>query len=146
MLVDSVSVLMEEPLYNYKLIEDVDTWQLAQLVQSVAPDFQVDWDLGVYPFWIGGYKRGGLYGALLVQPAKPFGRLEYLCIDPLVNKKQRATLTKQLIYNGLDYLKRIGSQVVLTSIDIDWPQEWHDVLCNRGAMKIATCHTYARRV
>lgn len=135
-----------EPQFNYKLIDDTDVRQLAQLVQSVAPDFGVDWSAGVYPYWIGAYRRTGLYGALLVQVGKPFGRLEYLCIDPLVNRKQRATLTKQLAYHGMNYLKSVGSEVVMTTVDIDWPEEWHRILQNRGAVKLNTCYTYARRV
>jgi hypothetical protein len=135
--------------YTYRLVTDdeSDVWQLSNLVRLVGPDYGVDWGRGVFPYWLGAFDREGvLWGALLVQPGKPFGRLEYLCLAPSLPHKQKATLTKYLAYSGLNYLHDVGAQVVLTSVETTWPSDWHKVLKRRGATPINECVTYARRV
>ena len=92
----------------------------------------VDWS-EVAPYWLVVKRDGKVQGALQVAPGKPVGRLEMLALDPGLDKKKRATLTKALVFQGLAVLKAAGAQLAMSVISRETPA-WKRVLKRRGGV------------
>lgn len=90
----------------------------------------MDWS-DVFPYWIIGEVNGEARGVIMAGPGKPFGRLEYLCLDPSLPKKQKAVLARDLSYAGVASLKAMGSQASLSHID-HTDEAWERIAQKRG--------------
>jgi hypothetical protein len=72
----------------------------------------VDWTLPLGANWILAYKDEELMGCIMVNPGAPFGRIEYLIVQPTLSKRWRAKTCKALVESAILCLKRTGSQLI----------------------------------
>jgi hypothetical protein len=103
----------------------------------------LDWSQ-VYPYWLIGEVDGVARGVIMASPGKPFGRAEYLCLDPSLPHRQKALLAKQLSYGAVAQCMMWGSQCVNSEIATH-DTAWAKIAEKRGWVQVGTGTSYMKR-
>ena len=115
-------------------------WQAAKLPTISG----IDWSLIYGNNWLVA-ETDTLVGCVMVQYGIPFGRMEYLIVQPGISKRLRSLVVRDLVYAGLERLSQYGSQAIyFGSLDTD--TAWHRVVERRGAVLIGTGKFYLKKV
>lgn len=67
----------------------------------------MDWSQ-IFPYWLVSERNGVITGCIQVSVSKPVGRLEILCVDPMISKKDTAQTVKMLTDYGVFVLRLQG--------------------------------------
>lgn len=94
----------------------------------------LDWSQ-VYPYWLLGELDGEPRGCVMVNPGQPFGRVEFLAVDPTLPHASKAILCRDLCYAGVASCQQMGSQAVLSNIDTG-DAAWRQIAEKRGWFSI----------
>ena len=103
----------------------------------------LDWS-EVAPYWLIGEVEGVVRGVIMVSPGKPFGRAEYLCLDPSLPHRQKALLAKQLSYAAVARCMTWGSQCVNSEIAVH-DGAWSRIAEKRGWVPVGSGTSYMKR-
>lgn len=90
----------------------------------------LDWST-VYPYWLIGEVEAQPRGCVMVNPGQPFGRVEFLAVDPQLPQASKAILCRDLCYAGVASCQQMGSQAVLSNIDTG-DGTWRQIAEKRG--------------
>lgn len=103
----------------------------------------VDWS-NPSPNWLVAEIDELIVGCLCVYPARPFGWMEYLCVETELRPRIRAVVARDLLLQGLATLKAAGSQLGCGGVP-DELKGYQKMLRNRGATIIrARGHLFAK--
>jgi len=94
----------------------------------------LDWS-SVYPYWLIGEVDGEPKGCVMASPGLPFGRIEMLCVDQALPKKQKAILVRDLGYAAVASCKAMGCKAVLATVGYG-DESWAGVMKRRGWREI----------
>ena len=83
------------------------------------------------PFWLLGLVDEEPRGCIMVNPGRPFGHIEILCVDPTLPHRDKAVLVRDLGYAAIATCKAYGCSAVLAGAE--WMDEaWLKVMQRRG--------------
>jgi hypothetical protein len=99
----------------------------------------------VYPYWLVGEVDGIPHGTVMASPGQPFGRVEFLCIDPTLPKRHKAILARDLAYAAIASCQLMGSQAVLSTINAPETQ-WSVIGERRGWINMGTGTLVLKRI
>lgn len=87
--------------------------------------------------------RNGVVGCLQICPARPIGRLEFLCVDRALRKRERALVAGALVVQGLATLKIMGAQAASNVVGFD-NKAFAKILRRRGAKVMTQGHMFIK--
>lgn len=90
----------------------------------------VDWS-HAHLNWLIGEVNGEPKGVIMVNPGVPFGRSEFLTVDPSLPHATKARLCRDLGFAGVESCRHLGSQAVFSNIDQS-DASWKAIAAHRG--------------
>ena len=118
-----------------RIAENADGKQIGELAWAAGFTVEgVNWE-DVYPYWLVAELHGGIVGAIQVLPGKPVGRLEMLCVDKSLRKRDRGAVVMALLYQALAVLELHGSQLASGFLPTEM-QSYARVIAKRGAWSV----------
>jgi len=107
-------------------------------------DFDIDWSR-IYPYWLVAEVNGMIVGALQVCPGAPLGRLELLCTEPRLRKRQKAKVVRGLVDAGQATLLAAGSQLASGVIPHKM-KSYKEIAKSRGWRTLSTGNLMAKKL
>lgn len=105
----------------------------------------VDWS-DPSPNWLVADIDGLIAGCVCVFPGRPIGWVEFLCVEPELRHRTRATVAKMLLEQGLATIRAGRGQVACGGVPERLP-DYQRMLERRGAQVAASrANVYARRL
>ena len=92
-----------------------------------------DWN-DVYPYWLIGEIDFIPQGIVMVVPAKPFGFVENLHVNPALPTRAKAILARDLGYAAHDILRKSGAQGAFSTVGAA-QTSWETIMKHRGAIE-----------
>jgi hypothetical protein len=115
-----------------RIAENADGKAIGELAWSAGFTVEgVNWE-DIYPYWLVAELHGGIVGAIQVLPGKPVGRLEMLCVDKSLRKRDRGKVVMALLYQALAVLELHGAKFASGFIPTEM-QSYVRVISKRGA-------------
>lgn len=106
--------------------------------------WEIDWS-DLEPNWLVGVHSGSIVGCIQVVPARPFGRIECLCVDPELSTMMKYAVTSALTTQAAMTVKMYGAQAVTSLIPYSLPSYFGGAM-NRGWFELDEGHIVMRRL
>lgn len=90
----------------------------------------LDWT-DIFPYWLIGEVHGVPSGIVMAGPGKPFGRVDFLYMLPLLSKKHKALLSRDLCFAAAETCRRLGSSATVSTVRLD-DVSWKKIAQKRG--------------
>ena len=93
-----------------RIAENVDGKTIGELAWSCGFTVEgISWE-DIYPYWLVAEISGSIVGAIQVLLGRPIGRIENLCYDRSLRKRDQAAVVSGLVYQALAVLTLHGAQ------------------------------------
>jgi hypothetical protein len=118
--------------------------QIAAVLKASGIEPDVDWKT-VFPHWLIACDGDDVIGVVMVMPAKPFGFLHFLHVDPKAPFKLRVIAIQKLMTQALGTLKMYGSSQAVGFIDGS-NKKFADILGKLGAVALSSGALITRKL
>ncbi len=140
-------MLYERRNLRVVVASDQRSKEVQALVEACGYPFACDWSR-IYPYWLVAEKRGlvegDTVGCIYVVPGLPFGRVDFLSVDPGLRKSVRRWVVWGLIQSAMASLKAQGAPMFhcLLNDDSIMRWEWDALLERSGLVELDRGHIY----
>ena len=116
------------------------------LLASGKPNIEgVDWTQSIGAHWLLACAPDPV-GCICIQPGLPIARMEILCVDPLLPKRLRARVARDLCYFAMNIAESLGAQCISSVVNVDTSPGWAKVVERRGAVPWDRGMLYLKRL